>query len=90
MAPLTPVAGQQRDQRRKVLMGNARLTGLDSVAVDGRPAPLPDSGGELWRLRLTFVPAAPGTMKRSVPEGVTAGHVRILLNGAPDPYVTVR
>lgn len=90
MAPLTPVAGQQRDQRRKVLMGNPRLTGLDSVAVDGRPAPLPDGGGELWRLRLTFVPAAPGTMKRSVPEGVTAERVRILLNGTPDPYVTVR
>ncbi|HEY8019469.1 MAG TPA: putative baseplate assembly protein [Thermoanaerobaculia bacterium] len=79
---------QLRDQRRKVLMENPVWKGLDFVTIDAVPVNVAD--GRLWRLRLHFVPAPPGSGKRPVPEALTAAQVRILLDGAPAPHVEVR
>jgi len=87
MATLTPVPTQYRDQRRKVLMRSPRLKGLDYVTVERSPQQ-GASGGQLWRLRLCFVPSAAGT-KSAVPAGITKSRIRILLDGKPAPSVRV-
>lgn len=79
--------GLQREQRRRVLMESPRLKGLDSIAVEAVPAGIQE--GQLWRLRLRFVPASPGVGKRLIPEGLSPANVRILLDGVPDPHVEV-
>jgi hypothetical protein len=78
-----------RDQRRWVLMASAQWKGLDSVAVDGSPRPEP-GGGMVWRLRLSFVPASRETPKSPIPANLGPSHLRVLLEGVPDPYVTVQ
>jgi hypothetical protein len=80
--------GLQREQRRRVLMESPRLKGLDSVAVEAVPVGIQE--GQLWRLRLRFVPAAMGVGKRLIPEGLAPANIRILLDGVPDPHVEVR
>jgi hypothetical protein len=80
-------AGLLREQRRKVLMESPHLTGLDAVDVAAVPASLAE--GQLWRLRLRFVPAAAGVDKRVVPAELGPRNVRILLDGASDPHLQV-
>jgi hypothetical protein len=87
MATLTPVETQYRDQRRKVLMRSPRLKGLDYVTVERSPQQ-GAAGGQLWRLRLHFVPSAART-KSAVPAGITGSRIRILLDGKPAPSVRV-
>jgi hypothetical protein len=87
MATLTPVATQYRDQRRKVLMRSPRLKGLDYVTVERSPQQ-GASGGQIWRLRLHFVPSVART-KSAVPAGITRPRIRILLDGKPAPSVRV-
>jgi len=87
MATLTPVATQNRDQRRKVLMRNPRLKGLDYVSVERLRRQGP-SGGQLWQLHLHFVPSA-APVKSAVPAGINASRIRILLDGKPAPFVHV-
>jgi hypothetical protein len=87
MATLTPVATQYRDQRRKVLMRSPRLKGLDFVTVERAPVQT-DVGGQIWRLRLHFVPSAAPT-KSAMPAGLTASRIRILLDGKPAPAVRI-
>jgi hypothetical protein len=87
MATLTPVATQYRDQRRKVLMRSPRLKGLDFVTVERAPVQT-DVGGQIWRLRLHFVPSAART-KSAMPAGLTASRIRILLDGKPAPAVRI-
>jgi len=87
MATLTPVATKYRDQRRKVLMQSPRLKGLDYVSVERTPQQ-GASGGQLWRLRLHFVPSEVGA-KNAVPAGITRSRIHILLDGKPAPFVRV-
>ena len=54
----------------------------------GWPARARAGGGTRWRCR--FVPAAPEVGKSPIPAGVDPSHLRILLEGAPDPYVIVK
>ena len=75
-----------RDQRRKVLMGSPVLKGLDFIVIRDLPKPRP--GAEIWTLRLSFVPAV-GADKPPIPPGIGPENIRILLEGAPDPYLRV-
>ncbi len=77
-----------REQRRKVLMANPHLKGLDSVRVAAVAASPVE--GVLWTLHLLFVPAGARSDKPPRPERLGPRQVRILLNGHPDPSYEVK
>ena len=81
-----------RDQRRKAVIASPTLVGLEQIEVR-RTQQVGAAAGELWDLRLHFLPAGELKLQQdlpAVPQQVTPEHIRIELSERIDPAVRVR